>query len=1287
MKNYLLNPLVMRLMRLCLSTIAIGVFCSSANADVGGYIYGSVLDYSENANIRHMKFKILSESSGEYTVCVRKNANDGEDLPDIIGCLEIPASITYSGHDYLVTQIDKEGFDDLSGITNVVIPEGVVSTEYFPFCDCPNLISIDIPASLVFSGDISYMQSFANNCPKLTAININPANTTISSYDGAVYSADGKTLFFVPEGKQEIEFAPTINSFVENTFYNGGLISVTIPESVTIIPRSCFAGCSSLNTITFHPKVVTIDLNAFANCSSLSNISLPDGLINLGERAFEGCTSLTSVTIPDNVVRVKAEVGDPMSSPFSNCTSLTEIKFNSTSKMQTIPPFFYAGTGVKNVVIPEGIVKIGEGAFGENVENVTLSSTVSALSLRADSFYGMGRGLKSIFVDDANPYFTSIDGVLLNADASTLVLYPPLKEDSEYELPASVTQIGECAFRNAGNISLVTLHNNVAKIAQAAFKESSITTITLPSTITEIEAETFSGCPNLSHIYMGDVTKIGNYAFSNCSLLTNIDYISGISVFSVASSYNFPPTLKEIGSYAFYSNTSVASVVMPTELETIKAYAFSECTNLANISLNGSIPQIGMSAFENTAWLSSQSEGAIYLDNYLIAYFGNPSSTVEVADGTLGIADYPFTYSQAKYIYNITLPESLKVIGESAFSNTKITSITIPDNVTYIGSNAFQCSTLESVVLGKKLEDTGIYLFSYSSPITMATIDCSACENLTVDGNYVYNHNTGKLLFGIYENADGEVAFADNVNYVNPQCLMTRNNDAGKVVTSLRFNKNMQLLEFEGYATFNDLFPSLQNFVVDAENPYFSDVNGVLYDKQQTILFAYPRGKTDINVTMPETVTRINNWAFAYNTTIQNVSLAKGVLTLGESCFLGCEALKSIDLGRSLVKIEDYALYDCYNLISLTLPPTFTFLGEMEGKSFLGNIEFLTFTTVGDISINGSDYAYGVTINYPCVSGLTLSNAEGITTNPYPGYYEDGEFIASETYSEGSESLYFSTDPSESASENYVVVTNTVDTGGFTEEIGGKKSLLINQRAYLRGETSELVSAYCENLVIKDGLKFSTPISFTATNVTAKYAISSERRTICLPIDCEIPEGAILEELAPENEASIGSTILTFNIVDTSIEAGRAYLIHTETTPITEFSASMVEVSPSVNIRQSAQLQPNFDEDITFDSSWRSKENNVDYNFFLYDAVNNKFTICSDTDVCPTSQCYLKVDDTIIATEIPVSYLLTPSSVDTISSENISKEFEIFDLQGRKIIEKPAPGVYIVNKTKIIINR
>ena len=64
---------------------------------------------------------------------------------------------------------------------------------------------------------------------------------------------------------------------------------------------------------------------------------------------------------------------------------------------------------------------------------------------------------------------------------------------------------------------------------------------------------------------------------------------------------------------------------------------------------------------------------------------------------------------------------------------------------------------------------------------------------------------------------------------------------------------------------------------------------------------------------------------------------------------------------------------------------------------------------------------------------------------------------------------------------------------------------------------------------------------------------------------------------------SIGSTILTFNIVDTSIEAGRAYLIHTEATPITEFSASMVEVSPSVNIRQSAQLQPNFDEDITFD--------------------------------------------------------------------------------------------------------
>ena len=214
------------------------------------------------------------------------------------------------------------------------------------------------------------------------------------------------------------------------------LTSITIPNSVTSIGESAFQSCSSLSSITLGNSVTSVGKYAFSgtlwlnnqpvgcvylnNClyvykgemSANTHIDVKEGTTNICYGAFLGCSSLTSITIPNSVISIG-------SSAFLGCSSLTSIE------------------------IPNSVTSIGSSAF----------SSCSSLT--------------SIDVDENNPNYASIDGVLYDKNKTTLICYPGAK--TEVLIPDSVTSIGDFAFRGCSSLTSITIPNSITHVGGGLF--------------------------------------------------------------------------------------------------------------------------------------------------------------------------------------------------------------------------------------------------------------------------------------------------------------------------------------------------------------------------------------------------------------------------------------------------------------------------------------------------------------------------------------------------------------------------------------------------------------------------------------------------------------------------------------------------------------------------------------------------------------------------------------------------------------------------------------------------
>ena len=210
-------------------------------------------------------------------------------------------------------------------------------------------------------------------------------------------------------------------------------------------------------------------------------------------------------------------------------------------------------------------------------------------------------------------------------------------------------------FEYCTSLKSINLHEGITSISADAFMYSGLTSIEFPNSL----------------------TKIGNYAFKGCEDLASVNFNK----------------VETLGTGAFYDCPSLTQISLPETLKSMEHHTFTDCSNLTSVEILSDSATIRYSCFDRTAYFNDDKNwenGALYVGKYLIVLDYNfTGTTFVVKEGTTVIADFAFNINSLK-ISTIQLPETVTIIGESAFENlSTLNNINVPNSVIKIGVDAF----------------------------------------------------------------------------------------------------------------------------------------------------------------------------------------------------------------------------------------------------------------------------------------------------------------------------------------------------------------------------------------------------------------------------------------------------------------------------------------------------------------------------------------------------------------------------------------------------------------------
>lgn len=373
-------------------------------------------------------------------------------------------------------------------------------------------------------------------------------------------------------------------------------------------------------------------------------------------------------------------------------------------------------------------------------------------------------------------------------------------------IPQSVTRIGTSSFRGCKSLDNVTLPENLTRLGKRVFGRcAGLTKIEIPDGITTIDSNTFSDCTSLKEVKLHKgVTKIKSEAFLRCKSLKTIALPSGVT---------------EIGDRAFEQCTGMAEIKLPKALTKLGNNAFYHCSKLKSISIPSGVTELGAYAFGYCRALET-----VKLPKNLTKigdsafYYCDKLTSISIPQTVTSIGSWAFEYCRA--LTELKLPEGLTAIGYGAFYSCKgLTSMTIPEGVTKIPGSLFsQCTGLTEIQLPQRVTSIGGSAF----------YGCSKLTELTLPEGF------SKLDYGTF--------------------------DSCKRLTTLHIPKSVTKINCGFYNC-----SRLESITVDADNEYFTSIDGVLLNKKATKILVYPDGKKSGAYVVPSTVTKLNFYTLQNN--------------------------------------------------------------------------------------------------------------------------------------------------------------------------------------------------------------------------------------------------------------------------------------------------------------------------------------------------------------------------------------------------------------------------------------
>ena len=853
--------------------------------------------------------------------------------------------------DSTAIKIGSYAFYD-SQVTSLTLSNSVTEIEWGAFYYMPALKTLNISSS------VTTISASAFDYTLLTSIVVDPANQSFSSADGVLFNKNKTELVIFPSGKDASSWS--------------------IPAGVTKIGRYAFNGVTTIKNFVIPEGVTHIEYQSFRNCENLETISIPSTVNNIenpGMLSYYN-KSLTHINVaPSNL----------------NFASVDGILFN---KAKTALLKYPDGKVESDYVLPSTVFTISEYAFSgnQNLKNLQIGNQVTTLGSAAlydmksletvyipaaldnlpsiELLVHLTPKLTSITVDSANPILSSVDGVLFNKNKTVLYRYPSSKAVTSYVIPSTVTTINTYSFANA-KLTSVTIPSSVLSIKYAAFNGSNLQSVVIPDGVTEIETYAFSAISSLKRLALpNSLTLLSANAFSDNGALRSFSYCGSSLTQSVLTEAGLSGKVNVCGKEVPGAPTNVVASVSGATSATVSFTAPASDGGSAITSYTATATPGGL-----TGTVEQAGSGSVKITglNPSTAYTFTVVATNFVGDSVASTASEEVTTDQNSYIlscgvnatYTITdgvvrdaasctgeliLSSKARKIGAYAFNGGQITSITIPLSVTELEYSAFYgASLLTSINLPKSIETISDTPFM-STNLSSITVDPANLNYSSKDG-VLYNKNQTSLIaypsakdassWSIPSTVKSIAAYAlHNISTLKKLEIPVGVTDLGYAA----LGGSPNLTEISISSTVTNIAnpysqgtnsPLLTRIIVSSDNPNYSSVDGVLFDKDRKILIRYPQNKSDETYVIPSTVTSIGETAFYGASHLKSITIGTNVESIGYGAFISMEKLEIIQIASGVNSISiDYNFFDLPKLTAINVAANSQYFTSDDGVLF-----------------------------------------------------------------------------------------------------------------------------------------------------------------------------------------------------------------------------------------------------------------------------------------------------------------------------------------------------------------